>query len=111
MRSVYQFLAVSALGLALASGAAVAQDHHDDQNHQDQNHHDDQDHHDHYVHHDDWKKGHHMRHEDWDRGQRVADWRAHHLHQPPAGYEWRWIDGQYVCANHDGVIFQVTIGH
>ncbi|MGH9563594.1 MAG: RcnB family protein [Terracidiphilus sp.] len=102
MRSVCSILATSALALTLAGGAAIAQDHHDDQDHHDQSH---------YVKHDDWRKGHHMRHEDWDRGQRVDDWRTHHLHRPPQGYEWRWVDGQYVCANNDGVIFQVTIGH
>jgi Ni/Co efflux regulator RcnB len=52
-----------------------------------------------------------MRNEDWNRGQRVDNWRAHHLRRPPEGYEWRWIDGQYVCANPDGVIFQITVGH
>ncbi len=80
MRSLYSFLAASALGLALAGGSiAVAQDHHDDQNHSDQDHPD----HDQYVRHNDWKKGHHLQHEDWERAQRVEDWRAHHLRQPP----------------------------
>lgn len=47
-----------------------------------------------------------MRHEDWDRGQRVDDWGARHI-RGPRGYEWRDIDGQYVMANNDGVIFEV----
>ena len=50
-----------------------------------------------------------MRHEDWDRGQRVDDWQGRHLRRPPRGYEWREIDGQYVLANPDGVIFQVVV--
>jgi len=103
MNSISKMLVASALGLSLAGGAAYAQDHHDDQDHRSQEHHDK------YVRHDDWKKGQHMRHEDWDRGQRVEDWRVHHLRRPPAGYEWRDLDGQFVLGNHDGVIFQVVI--
>ncbi|MGB0066316.1 MAG: RcnB family protein [Terracidiphilus sp.] len=103
MRPVCSFFAASTLALALAGGSiAIAQDHHDDQNQQN---------HDQYVKHSDWKKGHRLQHADWDRAQRVDDWRAHHLHQPPAGYEWRRVDGQYVCANNDGVIFRITVGN
>jgi Ni/Co efflux regulator RcnB len=50
-----------------------------------------------YVHHGDWKKGYHMDHRDWDRGAKL-DWRSHHLRQPPRGYEWREVDGNYVLA-------------
>lgn len=92
-------LAVSTLALTLVGGVAFAQDHHD-QGKQDQ--------HAHYVHHPEWKKGYHMQHNDWARGEQV-DWRAHHLHAPPAGYEWRLIDGNYVCANSNGVVFSVVI--
>jgi Ni/Co efflux regulator RcnB len=105
MKPLLRIFAVGALALTLSGGAAIAQDHHDDQNHHDQ------DHRDKYVRHDDWKKGQHMRHEDWDRGSRVADWRTRHLRRPPNGYEWRDVDGQYVLANSDGVIFQVVIPH
>lgn len=52
--------------------------------------------------------GYHMPHNDWARGEQV-DWRAHHLHAPPTGYEWRLIDGNYVCANSNGVVFSVVI--
>jgi Ni/Co efflux regulator RcnB len=79
------------------------------EDHHDQDRHEQQEHHDKYVHHDDWRKGQHLRHEDWDRGHRVDDWRVRHLRRPPSGYEWRDVDGQYVMANHDGVIFQVVI--
>jgi Ni/Co efflux regulator RcnB len=89
-------LAVSTLALTLVGGAAFAQDHQD------------QDQHAHYVHHPEWKKGYHMHHDDWARGEQV-DWRARRLHAPPAGYEWRLIDGNYVCANPDGVIFSVVV--
>jgi len=91
-------LAVSTIAVLLGSGAAIAQDHHDD----------DQAQHSQYVHHSEWKKGYHMKHEDWDRGQPV-DWRTHHLRTPPAGYNWRLIDGNYVCANSRGVVFSVVI--
>ncbi|HLJ77911.1 MAG TPA: RcnB family protein [Acidobacteriaceae bacterium] len=103
MRRVMNMVAVGTLALGLVSGAAIAQEHHDDQEHHDQYHHDQ------YVRHDDWRKGHHMRHEDWDRGQRIDDWQARHLRRPPRGYEWREMDGQYVMANRDGVIFQVVV--
>jgi Ni/Co efflux regulator RcnB len=98
MRLVHRAIAISTLALTLAGGIAVAQEGRPDQ-----------DHHDHYVKHDDWKKGRHIQREDWNRGEQVADWRAYHLHEPPKGYEWRRIDGQYVCAKSDGVIFKVVV--
>jgi len=68
-------------------------------------HHDDQ----HYVHHDEWKKGYHMNHDDWNRGEHVDDWRSHHLRQPPRGYEWREVDGNYVlAATATGIIAAVV---
>ncbi|HEY4010099.1 MAG TPA: RcnB family protein [Acidobacteriaceae bacterium] len=64
----------------------------------------------HYVHHSEWKKGYHMRQEDWNRGERVDDWQAHHLRQPPNGYEWRQVDGNYVlAAAATGVIASVIV--
>jgi Ni/Co efflux regulator RcnB len=90
-------LAVSTLVLTLAGGAAFAQDHPDDA-------------HAHYVRHPEWKKGYHMPPPDWGRGAQV-DWHAHHLRQPPAGYEWRLIDGNYVCANSGGVVFSVVVAN
>ena len=103
MNPISRTFAASLVALTLTGGIAVAQDHHDDRDHHDQYHHDQ------YVRHNDWKRGHHIRHEDWDRGRRMDDWRARHLRRPPAGYEWRELDGQYVLANPDGVIFQVVI--
>jgi Ni/Co efflux regulator RcnB len=93
-RFIARTLAVSTLALTLTGGMAFAQDHHDQ-----------------YVRHDEWKKGYHMQHADWDRGARVADWQARHLHRPPAGYEWREVDGNYVCANSDGVIYTTVVVH
>ena len=91
MKAIGRALAISTLALTLTGGIAFAQDHPDQEQHQQ------------YVKHSEWKKGAHIRQEDWSRGQQV-DWHAHHLRQPPAGYEWRAIDGNYVLANSDGVI-------
>jgi Ni/Co efflux regulator RcnB len=54
-----------------------------------------------YVEHKEWKKGYRMKQEDWGRGERVDDWKAHQLRQPPRGYEWRSIDGNYVLGAVD----------
>jgi len=72
--------------ILLSGGIAFSQDHHDD-------HHDNHA----YVHHEEWKRGYHMRHEDWDRGERI-DYHRYHLQEPPHGYEWREVDGNYVLA-------------
>lgn len=82
-------VALTVLSASLCGGSAYAQDHHDNDNDKD-NHH--------YVEHKDWKKGHEIRHEDWDRGARV-EYRQYHLSEPPRGYEWRLIDGNYVLVN------------
>lgn len=105
MRTILRTLAVSTLALSLTGGVALAQEHHDDQARHDQEQHSQ------YVRHNDWRKGHRMSHEDWDRGQRIDDWQARHLRRPPRGDEWREIDGQYVLANPNGVIFQVVVPH
>jgi Ni/Co efflux regulator RcnB len=72
------------------------QDDHRDAYHRQDDHRDG--YHDQYVRHNDWRRGHRMRHEDWQRARRVDDWRAYHLRQPPRGYEWREVDGNYVLA-------------
>jgi Ni/Co efflux regulator RcnB len=82
--------ALSAVTIAavLSTGAAIAQDHHDD--HGNNNHGG-------YVKHSEWHKGSKINHDDWNRGQQV-DWHSHHLQSPPRGYEWRQVDGNYVLA-------------
>ncbi len=50
-----------------------------------------------YVHHEEWKKGAKMRDEDWRRGAHI-DYKERHLQEPPRGYEWREVDGNYVLA-------------
>jgi Ni/Co efflux regulator RcnB len=95
-------LALTLLSASLTCGSVYAQDrdHHD---HDNDNHH--------YVEHKDWKKGERIRHEDWDRGERV-DYRHYHLNEPPRGYEWRLIDGNYVLVNMgDFQIHTVVVAH
>jgi Ni/Co efflux regulator RcnB len=99
MRSFHRIIAVSALALTFTtSGITLAQGP-PDQDHQQ------------YVEHKEWKKGYHLDHDDWARGVAVSDWQARHLRKPPAGYEWRTIDGHYVLANPDGVISTVVVVH
>ncbi len=46
------------------------------------------------------------------RGSHVADYRKHHLKQPPRGHEWRRVDNQYVLiAIATGVIASVVGGN
>ncbi len=44
-----------------------------------------------------WKRGQRMGYNDWSSAPPV-DYRAHHLRQPPRGYEWRESNGQYILA-------------
>jgi Ni/Co efflux regulator RcnB len=96
MNAFCRVFAVSTLALTLTGGVAIAQDHPDDQHHQQ------------YVKHQEWHKGAKINHDDWARGEQV-DWHAHHLRKPPAGYDWRLVDGNYVLAKDDGTIFTVVI--
>jgi Ni/Co efflux regulator RcnB len=99
MNAFCRAFAVATIAVTLTGGATVfAQDHPDQGQHQQ------------YVKHNEWKKGAKIRNEDWGRGAAV-DWHAQHLHKPPAGYEWRLVDGNWVCANNDGVIFSVVVAH
>jgi Ni/Co efflux regulator RcnB len=93
-----KFAALSTLSVLLSTGAALAQDNHDQRNN---DHHDtaatSHDNHQ-YVQHKEWKRGAQMKHEDWDRGEAV-DYRTNHLQAPPRGYAWRQVDGNYVMAH------------
>ncbi len=93
MRLIHKALALTTLACSLTTGMAFGEDHHDHP----------------YVHHDEWKKGYHMRNEDWSRGEKI-DWHHYHLRQPPHGYEWREVDGNYVLAAvATGVIASVVV--
>lgn len=91
MKKLHTAFALAVFAASLSGGAAIAQDHHDDQHK--------------YVEHKEWRKGAPIKHEDWDRAERV-DYREHHLKPPPRGYEWRMVDGNYVLANSSN--FQIS---
>ncbi len=105
MNRMIKAFALPILALGLTSLPAFAQDHPDQDRHDQAQ---SQDHHDNgaYRKHDDWKKGTRIQQEDWNRGEKV-DYRANHLRKPPEGHEWRNIDGNYVLANQDGTIVSV----
>ena len=96
MNRIPRTLALPLLAAALTCVPVLAQDHQD------------QDPHDNgaYRQHQEWKQGSRIQHEDWDRGDRV-DYRANHLRRPPEGHEWRQIDGNYILADRDGTIRSV----
>ncbi|CAN7773526.1 RcnB family protein [Caballeronia sp. LjRoot31] len=48
--------------------------------------------------HRDWHRGDRLPNEYRDRNYVVDDWRGHGLHQPPRGYHWVGVDGDYVLA-------------
>jgi Ni/Co efflux regulator RcnB len=89
MNRIGKLIAFSTLSAVLSTGVLIAQDDHRD-DHRD-------DHHDShaYVEHKEWRKGYRMKDEDWKRAQPV-DYRTYHLKEPPRGYEWREVDGNYV---------------
>ena len=91
MKTIRAAFALPILAMALASMPAMAQDHPD--NHT-------------YKQHNEWKTGAKIQQEDWNRGDKV-DYKQNHLRRPPAGNEWRQIDGNYVMAKQDGTIVSV----
>ena len=96
MNRLIKALTLPVLAAALTGIPSVAQEHADQDRHDNGT----------YRHHDDWKKGSHIAQDDWNRGDRV-DYKEHHLRRPPEGHEWRQIDGNFVLANHEGVIVSV----
>jgi Ni/Co efflux regulator RcnB len=91
MKTLRAVFALPILAMALASVPAFAQDHHDNNT---------------YKQHSEWKTGSKIQQDDWNRGDKV-DYQKNHLRRPPAGHEWRQIDGNYVMANQDGVVVSV----
>jgi Ni/Co efflux regulator RcnB len=92
MKRMLTATAAALIGLASLSGAAMAQPGHYDHGH-DQHGPQGRDDHGHHS----WRKGERIDHNEWRRYSAV-DWRRHHLRQPPRGYEWREVNGQYVMA-------------
>ena len=106
MKTLCRILVVSALALSISGIPLMAQNQHEDQSNRD---HHSEDHGQHYVRHNEWRKGSHISLSDWSRGEQI-DWHAHHLRQPPRGYGWREVDGNYVLAAvTTGVIASVII--
>jgi Ni/Co efflux regulator RcnB len=94
MKKLHTVLALAILSTSLMGGVALAQDDHHD-NHT-------------YVAHKEWHKGAPIKQDDWNRGDKV-DYHQYHLSAPPAGYEWRMIDGYYVLANISTFQIRTTI--
>lgn len=105
MNRVIRVIALPILAAALTCLPTLAQDHPDQDRH-DQARSQDRHDNDAYRQHDEWKTGSRIRQEDWNRGDKV-DYRENHLRRPPEGNEWRRIDGNYVLANQDGTIVSV----
>ncbi len=128
--------AVAALSLLAGVGAATAQsrydDHRDngyhngqqDRDYQDRDHQDrdDRGHHDGDRHdrdgyrhdqgrHNGWRRGGRVDRNEWYQGQRM-DYRRYHLRQPPRGYEWREVNGDYVLAAiASGLIYDMMLNN
>ncbi len=106
--------AVAALSLAgsLAFGtAASAQSdkfyHHDDDNYYHREVHSPNYRHDRAN----WHYGTYPGFSDWSRAHRVVDYYRHNLYHPAPGFEWRWVDGDFVLGNvTTGLISDVIPG-
>jgi Nickel/cobalt transporter regulator len=63
-----------------------------------------------YVHYDQWRRGYRLPPSYWNRGIVIVNYGPYHLHPPPPGYQWRYIDGNYVLAAvATGIISSVII--
>jgi hypothetical protein len=51
-----------------------------------------------FVRHSSWRRGRRVPMSTWRRGMVVNDWGRYRLMRPPMGYEWRFIDGNFVLA-------------
>jgi Ni/Co efflux regulator RcnB len=57
-----------------------------------------------------WRRGGHIPAQYRSRQYVVNDWRAHHLHAPPRGYQWVQVGGDYVLvAVATGIIAQLLL--
>lgn len=57
-----------------------------------------------------WHKGDRVDRDEWRRWEYI-DWRHHHLHEPPPGYEWRRCGDQYfqiaISTGHIGAVLAI----
>ncbi|CDY79783.1 Probable transmembrane protein [Caballeronia glathei] len=59
--------------------------------------------------HGEWHKGDRLAHDYRDRQYVVDDWRGYGLHQPPRGYQWVGVGGDYLLvAVASGIIAQIV---
>jgi Ni/Co efflux regulator RcnB len=62
--------------------------------------------------HAEWRRGGRVPHEYRGRNYVVNDWRAYRLQQPPRGYQWVGVGGDYVLAAiATGLIAQIIVGN
>ena len=62
--------------------------------------------------HAEWRRGGRVPHEYRGRNYVVNDWRAYRLQQPPRGYQWVGVGGDYVLAAiATGLIAQIVVGN
>ncbi|MGJ7509315.1 RcnB family protein [Variovorax sp. GT1P44] len=61
--------------------------------------------------HAEWRRGGHVPSEYRGRNYVVNDWRGHRLYQPPRGYQWVGVGGDFVLAAvATGLIAQIIVG-
>ena len=59
----------------------------------------------------DWHDGSYAGFSDWDRAHRVVNYYRYGLYHPAPGFEWRWVDGDFVLGNvTTGLIADVVRG-
>jgi Ni/Co efflux regulator RcnB len=62
--------------------------------------------------HQDWRKGERLSNDYRDRQYVVDNWHEHGLHQPPRGYHWVGVGGDYLLvAAASGIIAQIVLSH
>jgi Ni/Co efflux regulator RcnB len=58
-----------------------------------------------------WRRGGYVPREYWGPRYYVRDWRAYHLYEPPYGYRWVSVNGDFVLAAiATGIIANVILG-
>lgn len=63
-------------------------------------------------HREEWRKGQRLSADYRDHQYVVDDWHGHGLHQPPRGYQWVGVGGDYLLvAAATGLIAQVVLSH
>ncbi|KND61111.1 putative transmembrane protein [Candidatus Burkholderia verschuerenii] len=63
-------------------------------------------------HHGDWRKGDRLEQDYRNRQYVIDNWHEHDLRQPPRGYQWVGVNGNYLLvAAATGIIAQVVMSH